>query len=1405
MGFLGSLLVVALLCQVYKTSATISTTITPPSRPGSSDMPGHNLTFATTTYPGLNYTMSGMWRPSFNTTASPFNMITSPFNKTASPFNMTASPSSCGQALNVSIGQFMYSYNIAETCSWEISVPQGMVVTINFQIYNNFYNNSIRIYDGPLNQVTDLPVNVLLYNYVSSTESVRVVVTKNNNGWLYLYGYFYATPADIHCGGILDIIDNNLLILSPNYPNNYPGNRECVWIFKAPSRGISLSFMYFRMDADNSSQGQSHSRCVGDSLTIYNGENVHSVILDSLCSNSPPSQSPQSHGSMMVVLKSGERNSSGAFAFSVSQNGFQGTCGGVFNGTEGFISGNDSFSSYNCYWLIETIPDKAVFLNGTFCRNAEIHEGQSIKGPTLAIVNNYYCENMNVLCSGNKVVLITNGPFNVTYKASEPSTSLGCDFELGFCGWQNKYENAVQWNAIQYNNVYVLPILSLIPHGRAFLGINQYMYNSMSTLLSPLMTHQNGLRCLSFWFSVVVNSNSSLALYATDTDSAQRSLLWEASPLWGMNARWGRALVNINYTNYQLEFVADTHMQVISLVGIDNVTLSDGECPQAPRPCYEFISASEGRLETPHVSQSDNDFCLWAINGSYNDKFRIFLELSGPSEQNGTEGCSSSNLLGTVMANRYGTQLDMQRYFCRIGSINITLQGSPVVAIYLPGLQRKNATFSGRFEAYVCRKQLNETSGVISSPNYPNVYDNYETCTWLIHSPANKQIRLSFTDFRLEQNFDYVTVYDGPSRDYPQLGRFTGFTMPQALNSSGSDLYVTFTSDGSVVYTGFSAYYETSVCRKQLNETSGVISSPNYPNVYDNYENCTWLIRSPANKQIRLSFTDFRLEQNYDYVTVYDGPSRDYPQLGRFTGFTMPQALTSSGSNLYVTFTSDGSVVYTGFSAYYETSVCRKQLNETSGVISSPNYPNVYDNYENCTWLIHSPANKQIRLSFTDFRLEQSYDYVTVYDGPSRDYPQLGRFTGVTVPQALTSSGSNLYVTFTSDGIVVLTGFSAYYESIDQCSLSLQGDSGRINSFSDLGSATNMLCTVNITVPNGSFVKLQFNYFKLPGSELCGNSSLTVYDGGAQQRGHSLGRFCGQALPPGVRSLSNNVTLVFQVSDNFMQEYGFSLEFYKVGPLPANRECGWIPVAERRVNNRIVGGYEARLGEWPWQASLHNFNRLACGGSLLSDRWVVSAAHCFVSNNTNTWTVYLGLHSQNDLSASTVVARSVNRILIHERYNRSSHDYDIALMELSERVSFTDYIQPVCLPHRFQKFPYPGKSCFISGWGTLFEGGYTPNRLQEASVEIFKTCVTPGPQAYSPSLITNRMLCAGYLKGGVDTCQGDSGGPLVCQDSNGHWYLSGITSWGYGCARAYLPGVYSRVTKFLDWIHQNMQ
>uniref|UniRef100_S4RN25 Peptidase S1 domain-containing protein n=1 Tax=Petromyzon marinus TaxID=7757 RepID=S4RN25_PETMA len=235
----------------------------------------------------------------------------------------------------------------------------------------------------------------------------------------------------------------------------------------------------------------------------------------------------------------------------------------------------------------------------------------------------------------------------------------------------------------------------------------------------------------------------------------------------------------------------------------------------------------------------------------------------------------------------------------------------------------------------------------------------------------------------------------------------------------------------------------------------------------------------------------------------------------------------------------------------------------------------------------------------------------------------------------------------------------------------------------------------------------------------------------------------------------------------------------------------------------IVGGTEARPGAWPWQAILYYNGKFQCGGSLLSNRWVVSAAHCFgASSQAGSWTVYLGLHSRSNLNSSTVVARNVSRVIVHERYNTTSHDYDVALMELSGGVSFTDYVQPVCLPAPFQRFPYPGKSCFVSGWGTLSDGGDLPNVLQEAAVAILSHCVLPGAGAYSAD---PRLSVGDDMNAVSSVPQGDSGGPMVCQDSNSRWFLSGITSWGESCARANKPGVYGRVTKFLEWIRVKSQ
>ncbi|KFP84175.1 Transmembrane protease serine 3, partial [Apaloderma vittatum] len=128
-------------------------------------------------------------------------------------------------------------------------------------------------------------------------------------------------------------------------------------------------------------------------------------------------------------------------------------------------------------------------------------------------------------------------------------------------------------------------------------------------------------------------------------------------------------------------------------------------------------------------------------------------------------------------------------------------------------------------------------------------------------------------------------------------------------------------------------------------------------------------------------------------------------------------------------------------------------------------------------------------------------------------------------------------------------------------------------------------------------------------------------------------------------------------------------------------------------------------------------------------------------------------------------------------------------------------IEPICLPNFGEQFP-EGKMCWVSGWGATVEGGIlnsdTSDTMNYAGVPLISNAICNHRDVYG-GIITPSMLCAGFLKGGVDTCQGDSGGPLACEDMN-IWKLVGTTSFGVGCAEKNKPGVYSRTTFFLDWI-----
>ncbi|XP_059181054.1 testisin-like [Centropristis striata] len=234
------------------------------------------------------------------------------------------------------------------------------------------------------------------------------------------------------------------------------------------------------------------------------------------------------------------------------------------------------------------------------------------------------------------------------------------------------------------------------------------------------------------------------------------------------------------------------------------------------------------------------------------------------------------------------------------------------------------------------------------------------------------------------------------------------------------------------------------------------------------------------------------------------------------------------------------------------------------------------------------------------------------------------------------------------------------------------------------------------------------------------------------------------------------------------------------------------------LNTKIVGGENATAGSWPWQVSVHlNISQFVghiCGGTLISDEWVLTAAHCIVRSSTDVWILYLGRETQSGPNVHEV-NRHVSQIIVHSGYNSTTFDNDIALMKLSRPVTFTNYIRPVCLASNSSQF-HNSTPCWTTGWGRFGSDQPGADSLQEVEVPVIgeKECfcnyrfVVP---------ITEEMICAGKENKGA--CFGDSGGPLQCkQDSN--WIQAGITSFGIPCALANFPAVYARLSEFQSWI-----
>lgn len=256
--------------------------------------------------------------------------------------------------------------------------------------------------------------------------------------------------------------------------------------------------------------------------------------------------------------------------------------------------------------------------------------------------------------------------------------------------------------------------------------------------------------------------------------------------------------------------------------------------------------------------------------------------------------------------------------------------------------------------------------------------------------------------------------------------------------------------------------------------------------------------------------------------------------------------------------------------------------------------------------------------------------------------------------------------------------------------------------------------------------------------------------------------------------------------------------------------CGKIPVVEKRKKSpegRIVGGTECPRGECPWQAMLKVQGRLLCGGTLLSAYWVVTAAHCFdqIGHGKN-FSVVVGKHDM-DKKEEEEQEQLVTRVITPDKYVQGIPDHDVALVLLAEPVVLSDVVVPLCLPNRDFAEQTLALTRFstVSGWGQLLDGGATARVLMSIQVPRFTTqdCQRLSRRQPGTPKITENMFCAGYLDNSKDACKGDSGGPHATY-FQGTWYLTGIVSWGHGCAAYGQVGVYTRVSRYTEWINHIM-
>ncbi|XP_041372182.1 cubilin-like [Gigantopelta aegis] len=1037
----------------------------------------------------------------------------------------TSEVASCGGSLTEDTGRILSPghpnvYPHGVNCTWYITVTPGMVIRLTFHAFSIEANQRcafdyVAIYDNS----TAVQASLLgkfcgsTRPMITSSDNVLTMVFRTDSSIAHI-GFsasYVALNASTLCGSTLT--DLTGVITSPNYPGNYPHQRECVWIITvAMGNQILLNVTDFSMEF--------HTNCQYDYLEIRNGKFATSPLVGRYCGTTIDEIIRSHSNSMWIKFKTDTSFSSRGF--SITYDGTSSGCGAdMTTPTGSFISPNYPLP-YNhnaeCFWTITVSRGSSINLafihidieSHSTCRYdyIQVRDG-SAQGREVAR-----------LCGTEPVRVITSTSNKLWIKFRSDSSVSGNGFSA-------VYSTVCNNVLTSFSGVIESPNFpNRYPHNRNCTWIIQ---TTLGNTVNVSFSHFD------------IESHSSCRydrLQVRDGNASDSAVIANlcGTTIPDMISSSGKKLL--------LNFMSDASM---AGNGFRLEWITDG--------CGGYLTGTTGTFTSPNYPKPypHRRECVWRITVATGMAIQLTI---------GTFDLETHTTCRYDVLEVYGGPDDSAPRLAQLCHRQSTPQvltntGNTMFVRFRSDFSINGKGFTATYQAVAggCGGNYSTPSGTIVSKNYPQNYPHNTDCQWLITVAQNQLIVLTFVDFDVESTrtcrFDYVGVYDGPDSTSPELVKHCGTALPSPsiYRSTSNQLYIRMRTDVSVSAKGFKANYITGCGGIRNATTDGEITSPNYPGNYQRLSNCTWLIQAPHSRdKVTLTFTHMDLESagscTQDYVRVLDGNDASAPEVGGspLCGNTVPAPIISQGNRLFVTFVTDGSIQLTGFRATYTKSAssCGGDFTAEHGTFTSPAYPNSYPRNTECVWTLHASPGNRLLLSFSTFSLVSSShcnsDYLEVREGDVSGR-LIGRYCGRTMPGNITAV-NGIWMKFRSNSRRSSRGFSATYNSVYGGALT--GSSGQLASpLYPRNYPHNSQYTWMVTVPVGKRIRVTFVTMNLEGltNGVCVFDYVKIQDG-ALATSPELAKYCGTTLPSPLITTTNQMRVVFH-TDSYSNGQGF--------------------------------------------------------------------------------------------------------------------------------------------------------------------------------------------------------------------------------------------------------------------------